>query len=173
MSLVAMDAAFENGHGHVPPKSEMQRAAVALHRGSGKMRDQVVGNLDLRVQPPHNIIQPGAKRDGHLRRKPTGTDVCSSLFGLFVTMLQGITVDRHKLYHFGFSILDFGLHQQYHFRFWIFDFGFWIPHPPDRAPNTLTHRLAVPPLPAGEGKRFQTKPSPEGRGGTARRWVRA
>src|SRR5271157_3114003 len=36
----------------------------------------------------------------------------------------------------------------------------------------LTHRLAVPPLPLGEGCDFDFYPSPLGRGGTARRWVR-
>src|SRR5271157_183738 len=33
-------------------------------------------------------------------------------------------------------------------------------------------RLAVPPLPLGEGCDFDFYPSPRGRGGTARRWVR-
>jgi len=38
--------------------------------------------------------------------------------------------------------------------------------------SPLTHRLAVPPLPKGEGYGFDLFPSRQGRGGTARRWVR-
>ena len=89
MTFVTVYATFQNGHGNTLPGSQMKSAAVPLHGRPGKMWDEFVGNLYLRMQPSHNLIQSGTESDGNARGEAARANVCGGLLRLFITMRRG------------------------------------------------------------------------------------
>ena len=87
MTFVIVHATFQNGHGNTFPVSQMKSAAVPLHCRPGKMRDEFVGNLHLRMQPANNFIQSRTESDGYARGEAPRANVLSGLLRLFITML--------------------------------------------------------------------------------------